>query len=57
MFDEGVLGKDPEQAKIKATNLKDVMRVDDPSHMMTSEDPLLRVFASIWYRVAKVSRV
>ena len=56
VFDEGFLQKNPEQAKIQVTNIKNVMSVDDPSHMMTSEDPLLTVFASVWHRVAKVSR-
>lgn len=55
VFDEGFLQKNPEQAKIQVTKLKDVMSMDDPSDMMTSEDPLLKVFASVWYRVAKVS--
>ena len=55
VFDEGYLQKNPEQAKIQVTKLKDVMSVDDPSDMMTPEDPLLNVFASVWYRVAKVS--
>ncbi|KAG6993738.1 hypothetical protein G7Y79_00051g086580 [Physcia stellaris] len=56
MFDDGYLQKNPEQAKIAVTNLKNVMNVDDPSHMMNAEDPLLKAFASVWHRVAKVSQ-
>ena len=57
VFDEGFLRDKPEQAKMQATNLKNVMSVDDPSDMMTSEDPLLKVFASVWYRIVKVSQL
>lgn len=57
VFDDGYLQKNPEQAKITVTNLKNVMSVDDPSHMMKAEDPLLKAFASVWHRVAEVSQV
>ena len=55
VFDEGFVQKNPEQAKIQVAHIMNVMNVDDPSHM-TSEDPLLEAFASVWHRVAKVSR-
>ncbi|KAL8788297.1 MAG: hypothetical protein Q9195_007353 [Heterodermia aff. obscurata] len=55
MFDEGFLQKNPEQAKIQVTNLKNVMSDNGSNPMMTSEDPLLSVFASVWHRLAKRS--
>lgn len=54
VFDEGSFRDNREEATRRVQELKDVMQTENQDATETAEDPLLEVFRTVWYRVAKV---
>ena len=57
VFDEGCFKDDREQAARHVSNVMKVMESEskDRDSSLSTEDPFLRVFESVWDRVAEVS--
>ena len=54
VFDEGSFRDNREEATRRVQELKNVMQTENQDATETAEDPLLEVFRTVWYRVAKV---
>ena len=54
VFDEGCFRENKEEATRRVQELKEVMKTENPDATEIAVDPLLEVFRTVWYRVAKV---
>ena len=56
VFDEGCFRDNKEEATRRVQELKKAMKTESPDATENTADPLLEVFRTVWYRVAKVSK-
>ena len=57
VFDEGCFKDNKKEATRRVQELKEVMKTENPTATKeTAADPLLEVFRTVWYRVAKVRK-
>ena len=56
VFDEGWFRENKEEATRRVQELKEAMKTESPDATKNTADPLLEVFKTVWYRVAKVGK-